>query len=151
MDGAHLDTPELITTCDLDAEGLVLSYCFEHGPLAGLEPKHFYADANRYVYTALRDLHSRAEPTDPVAVARELTVMQRLDSVGGRGYLLTLCNAQPATAYVEKHAEAVRELYRRRVLAEACERLRVQLRAGTTTAGEAWQEFKAICEGITES
>lgn len=135
---------------DLDAEGLVISHCFHSGPLAGLEPKHFYSDANRWTYQAICDLHSRTEPTDPIAVARELTVMQRLEQAGGRQYLALLCDTQPVSAHPEKHAEAIREFYRRRLLSDACLVLRARLRTGQIMAAQAWSEFKRTCEESNE-
>lgn len=140
---------DLPPPCDLDAEGTVLSHCFEHGPIPGLLPKHFYSDANRWVYQAITDLHARTVSTDPVSVAHELTVLDRLEQVGGRHYLAILCHCQPATAYPDRFAETIRELYRQRVLSDACLELRVALRVGTVTAGEAWARFKAICEELS--
>ena len=146
-------TPEETTSDfpphDLDAEGVVLSYALERGPIAGLHPKHFYSEANRRIYEAVQALAERSEPFDVVAVARELRASQRLRQVGGSPYLGMLVDRIPATANVESHAEAIREAYRCRMLSDAMLKLRVELRNGTTRAGEAWLRCKAICDEMT--
>lgn len=137
---------------DLDAEGILLSHALEHGAIDGLLPKHFYADANRCIYEAVRMLKVRGEPVDVVAVKRELQKDNRLAQVGGVTYLALLVETQPAASetHLQGHAEAVRECYRRRTLSHACERLRVELRAGAVSSREAWARFKAICEEMTD-
>jgi replicative DNA helicase len=136
---------------DLDAEGIVLAHALEHGPIDGLLPKHFYSDANRRIYEAVRMLQVRGEPIDVVAVKRELQKDNRLAQVGGVTYLAVLTDRQPwaSEAHVKAHAEAIRELYRRRVLSDAALKLRVELRAGEVESGAAWARFKEICDGIT--
>lgn len=141
----------LVPPNDLDAEGIALSHALEHGPIDGLLPKHFYSDANRRIYEAVRMLQVRGEPIDVVAVKRELQKDNRLAQVGGVTYLAVLTDRQPwaSEAHVKAHAEAIRELYRRRVLSDAALRLRVELRAGEVESGAAWARFKEICDGIT--
>ncbi len=136
----------LIPPSDLDAEGLVLSHCLEHGPIGGLLGMHFYADANRRVYEALSTISARGEPLDVVAVARELRLSDRLQQVGGTSYLCLLAGSVPATAYAESHAAAIRELYRRRLLGDAAVRLRAELFTGACDSQGAWVRFRAICE-----
>jgi replicative DNA helicase len=141
----------LVPPHDLDTEGTVLSHCLVHGCLLPpLQPKHFYSDANGYIYAAMQLLAQRGEPIDLLAVARELRAQNRLKQVGGSGYLATIHNTQPATAYPERDAAVVRELYRRRALADAALRLRVELMTTELGADDAWERFKAICREIGE-
>jgi replicative DNA helicase len=137
-----------VAPCDLDAEATVLSHCFEHGPIVGLAPKHFYADANRRVYEAMQSCALRGEPTDPIFVVRELRATKRLEQCGGATYVANLIH-QPYTVNAPQHAEAVKELYRRRVLAAAALELRVELCNGLA-AKEAWTRFRAICADADE-
>lgn len=134
---------------DLDAEGLILSWALEHGAVPGLRPEYFYSDANRRIYEVVLSLVERGEPIDCIAVARELRALNRYQQVGGSRYVGMLASCIPATAYVESHASAVRELYRRRMLSDALLRLRVELRAGETTSEHAWARCRAICEELT--
>ena len=136
---------------DLDAEALVLSHALEHGPVDGLLPKHFYADANARIYEAVRMLSVRGEPVDVIAVKRELQRDNRLAQVGGVEYLGMLTSHIPATAYAESHALAIRELYRRRVLSDAALRLRVELRTGACESGAGWTRFKELCEELSHA
>jgi replicative DNA helicase len=134
---------------DLDAEGLVLSWSLEHGAVPGLLPEHFYSHANQRVYEVILLIAERGEPLDVVAVARELRALGRYQQVGGSRYVGMLASCIPATANVESHAAAIRELYRRRVLSDALLKLRVELRQGVTTSSAAWARCKAICEEMT--
>ena len=134
---------------DMDAEGIVLSWSLEHGAVDGLLPVHFYADANRRVYEAILGVLEAGEPLDCVAVARWLRDRGRLLQVGGTPYIGLLAHSIPATANVLSHAAAVREMYRRRVLADAALRLRVEIRSGECPSGEVWERFKQICLDIT--
>ncbi len=137
---------EAILPADMDAEGVILSYALEVGPIGGLLPQHFYADAHRYIYEAVQTIAARGEPLDVVAAARELRANGRLEQVGGHPYLCQLITHTPAAANVLSHAAAVRELYRRRVLAGACEALRTELQHGAVTSQGAWTRFKELCD-----
>ena len=153
-EGAEVAEPAapdgLVAPNDLDAEGIVLAHALEHGPIDGLLPKHFYSMANQRIYEAVRMLVVRGEPVDVVAVKRALQADGRLAQVGGAGYLSMLVTTQPAAsgAHLAAHVEAIRELYRRRVLSDAALRLRVELRTGQTESRAALLRFKAIYDEL---
>ena len=133
------ELPGLAPPYDLDAEGAILSHCLEHGPFAGLASKHFYSHANQYVYEAICSV---AQPPDIIEVKRELRKSMPADGAHYLGVIV----AQPCTAYPERHAETVKELYRRRLLSDALLKVRVELRTGDVSAAEAWRRVKEVCE-----
>jgi replicative DNA helicase len=147
LDGSPADfDPADAPPHDLDAEGTLLSHCLKHGPIAGLLSQHFYSDANRYVYEALSAVQ---QPPDIIDIKRHMRESGRLRQIGGVGYLATLDACQPATAYPERHAETIREMYRRRVLSDALLRLRVEIRLGQTDSRSAWTRLRDICDTLT--
>lgn len=136
---ADADVLGLVPPHDLETEGTILSHCLEHGPFAGLAAKHFYSHANQYVYEAICSV---AQPPDIVEVKRELRKSMPVDGAHYLGILV----AQPVTAYPERHAETIKELYRRRLLSDALLKVRVELRTGDVSAAEAWRRVKEVCE-----
>jgi len=139
-----------VPPCDLDAEGVTLSHCFVAGVQPNLQPRHFYSKANGCIYSAMLSVVEDGNHPDILAVARKLRELGLLKVVGGSSYLATLLNCQPATAYPEQHVEAIREMYRRRVLGDVALEARVKLRAGELKAGEAWDYFRKRCQEINE-
>lgn len=72
-----------------------------------LERKHFYADANGYIFQAALDLREKGVPIDIVSVATYLRDREFLQRVGGTPYLARLSDAIPAIAHVEAHAKTI--------------------------------------------
>lgn len=72
-----------------------------------LEPKHFYADANRRIYEAVLELRDLGRPVDIVSVAGLLRDRERLQQVGGSPYLAQLSDATPAVAHIADHAKTI--------------------------------------------
>src|SRR5471030_400003 len=77
---------------------------------AHIEPNDFYKPAHGQIYDAMYLLHGRGEPVDPVTVAEELRHRGLLDALGGRGTLLRIQAATPASANAEHYAGIVSEL-----------------------------------------
>jgi replicative DNA helicase len=79
-------------------------------------PDDFYSDANRRIAEAIFDLHARGRPVDAVTLCNLLSERNRLQAVGGHGYVARLLDATPAVAHVEAHAAIVRSKARRRAV-----------------------------------
>lgn len=96
---------------DMDAEGAVLSAMLLDSSsldqIVFLEPRHFYADANRRVYEAALALRASGRPVDVVSVAGLLRDQQRLEQIGGSPYLAQLSDATPAIANIGDHAKTI--------------------------------------------
>lgn len=144
MDGSAPDLIDAnVPPHAMDAEAAVISALFlAPGTVVDLEPEHFYSDANRLVFLAIRD----SEPADIVTVVHLLRSRQQLGRVGGQSYVAQLADATPAVAHAPAHAAIVRECFRRRVLIAAFQRCTAELYAGSLSAGDAWRRMKAACD-----
>ncbi len=119
--------PGRVPPADLDAEAAVLSSALLSGEAFDtvqetLSTEHFYSEANRRVYEAIRELNAASRPVDIVSVAGWLRDRGRLDQVGGTPYLAQLVDATPAVAHVDEHARVIREKWRLRSLISTCQR-----------------------------
>lgn len=84
-----------------------------------LEPSSFYRSGNGIIFAAMMDLHRKGEPVDLLTVKAHLG--DRLDEVGGYGYLLDLQTSMPTTAHVETYARTVAEKAARRATIKAAD------------------------------
>lgn len=136
---------ERIPRHDLDAEAACLSaamisndHALELTEL--LAPTDFYADANRKIYDAIRDLVARGEPADNVAVAAELRAAKRFEAVGGASYLAQVTDATPSVAHLGKHASIVRSLARVRAATATFQQLTAEAYTAAMPDVDAWLE-----------
>jgi replicative DNA helicase len=72
-----------------------------------LAPEHFYVIKHQWVYEAMKALQERHEPIDLLTVSSELRAQNRLDEVGGEGYIAQLVNTVPTALNVEAYGRAV--------------------------------------------
>ena len=98
----------------LDAERAVLGgILLENGAMNTvieiLESDHFYSSANGIIFEAMRTLFARSEPIDQVTLRAALVGSNKLASVGGDDYLLSLSMTIPTVANIEAHAKIVKE------------------------------------------
>jgi len=109
------DPDERIPPHDLDAEGAVLGALLSDSSVSvELEPRHFYSDANRWIFNACRELDGTR---DLPGVASWLHDRHRLEQVGGSAYLVQLLDAPYVLAEdLPRHASRLRELWSRREL-----------------------------------
>lgn len=117
---------------DLESEGIVLAHILlnptDFEKVAFLQPEHFFADANRWIFAAIADLVETGDPLDAPAVATRLRDMGRLPQVGGTPYLYELVSNMPATAHPEASAQQVFDRWR----------LREAIALGQRTAAEGY-------------
>jgi replicative DNA helicase len=69
----------------------------------------FYGDAHRRIFDAILAVKTLGRPVDVQTVAAELRDRDRLQAVGGVGYLVKLVDATPSVANVAAHATIVRD------------------------------------------
>ena len=72
-----------------------------------LHPADFYKAAHGSIFEAMLALHGQREPIDLVTLAEDLDRRDRLDAVGGPGYLATLMNAVPTAVHAEHYGRIV--------------------------------------------
>jgi len=133
-----------VPASDLDAEAAVLSACLLNQEAYDrvsvlLQPRHFYADANRRVYMAIQDLATKGNPIDIVSVAGVLRDHDKLQAVGGSPYLAMLSDATPAVANVLTHAKTIVDKWGVRQVTQTCQTIAVE---GYGDIGEpgAWKQ-----------
>lgn len=110
--------------CDIPAEqavlGALLLSSLELGEVtAAMDVADFYRPAHAAIYEAIIALHSKGDPTEPVAVSIELERRGELVRVGGAPYLHTLTATVPTAANAAYYAEKVAEMAVVRRLVEA--------------------------------
>jgi replicative DNA helicase len=84
-----------------------------------LKPGDFYRPVHGDIYTAVTDLYTRGEPTDPVAVAHRLLTTGDLQRAGGVPYLHDCIEAVPVAVTAAWYARQVADTAGRRRLIEA--------------------------------
>ena len=73
-----------------------------------LEPGDFYSEKNRWCYESCLALFQRGEAINQVTVAHELSLHDRLEAIGGAGYLSHLVLVVPTSVHAEHYARLVR-------------------------------------------
>lgn len=90
--------------------------------LPELEVEDFYNHRHKVVFQAMRNLEERSRPIDPVTVENEIARMDKLEAVGGVGFLGELTLRVPTPDNVIHYAEIVRDKHQaRRVMVAAGE------------------------------
>ena len=109
---------------DADAEEAVIGSLLIDGevinriaPLVRVDD--FYRERNRWCYEACQSLYHRGEAIDQISVARELSLKERLDEVGGPGYLSHVIAAVPTSVHAEHFARIVNRTATMRRLIQA--------------------------------
>ena len=77
---------------------------------ARVDASDFYRPAHGHIFDAIWSLYEQGEPVDPVTVAEELRRSGLLEALGGKGALLSIQAATPASANAGHYAKIVSEL-----------------------------------------
>ena len=74
-----------------------------------IQPWHFYKDAHAWIYEAILELYQKSQPVDLVTVSNELKKSDKLESIGGRSYLVELTEVVPTSSNAEYYSDIVIE------------------------------------------
>ena len=74
-----------------------------------LADKDFYRDAHKTIFSAMVTLFERREPHDLITVTGLLNDQNKLDEIGGAGYLASLTDVIPFTGTLVHHAQIIRK------------------------------------------
>ena len=85
---------------------------------SGIRPETFYDPRNRAVYQTMLDMNRTARPLDAVTIIEELRRTNKLESIGGVGYVQSLIDQVPTTAHAEHYIGIVRGKFLRRLMIE---------------------------------
>lgn len=72
-----------------------------------LKPEHFYKDAHKKIFAAMKALAERAQAVDLITLTEELKTQNQLVSVGGELYLTDLLGKVSTAAHAEHYANIV--------------------------------------------
>jgi replicative DNA helicase len=136
---APISTMGRVPPHDLDAEAAVLSAVMLDTSaldrvLEFLRPEHFYSEAHRRIFEACVELHAVGKPVDLVQVGTWLKDRDRIQQVGGMGYVTEVIGAGMVPAHVGDYGRTIREKARVRQLIATCQRVAAE---GYTDYGEA--------------
>jgi len=81
-----------------------------------LKPEVFYKEAHQIIFSIIRTLFQRNEPTDILTVTAELRKQGSLEMVGGAYYITELTNRVASTANIEFHARIISQKFIQREL-----------------------------------
>jgi replicative DNA helicase len=134
--GAPLAVPRQ----DLDAEGALVAALFDGRALEVLEllrPEEYYADANRRIHEAARDVVTAGGTVDIVSVSARLRADGRYEQIGGSAYLATVID-QPFTLDLEAAARTVKDWARVRRASVLWQTLAAEAKASELPDVPAW-------------
>ncbi len=86
-------------------------------------PGDFYSVAHREIYYTILSIIQAQKRVDLLTVQDELTKNEKIDSIGGIGYLMSLQEDIPAMGMIEQHAGIIREKAILRELIESATRI----------------------------
>lgn len=116
----------------------------------GVVPETFFDPRNRMIYQTMLDMNRASKPLDPLTLMEELRAKERLETVGGVGYVESLIEQVESTANAEYYLSIVRAKHLRRLLIERATRVieksfdEQEYPDPQTVLGEAEKDFLSI-------
>lgn len=74
-----------------------------------LTENDFYKPTHRTIYTALKNLNRKGQPTDLVTISNLLMTEGQLDAIGGPTYLAEIMDQTPSTVNIRSYAQIVKD------------------------------------------
>ena len=98
----------------LDAEKAVLGAILLndkqlHTIVDFLMPDDFYSHSNKIIYSTILSIYKKINRVDLITLQDELEKQEKLESIGGLNYLLSLQEEIPALGMLEQHARLIKE------------------------------------------
>ncbi|MBI5731787.1 MAG: replicative DNA helicase [Candidatus Magasanikbacteria bacterium] len=85
-------------------------------------PDDFYKDGHRLIFETILDLYNKREPIDILSLGNRLEETNKLETAGGRSYLMELANNVPSASHAAHYAEIIhKKATLRRLIAAAGE------------------------------
>ncbi len=83
---------------------------------SGVTTETFYEPKNRIVYQTMLDMNRTAKPLDALTLIEELRRGEKIETVGGVGYIQSLIDQVPTTAHAEHYIGIIRGKHLRRLM-----------------------------------
>ena len=146
---------------DLEAERALLGIALIKGTIpqdeavSTLQPGHFFRDAHRIIFRAMRALQADDQEVDLITLKHRLDDRD-LDRIGGAAYVAGLTDGLPRSMNPSTYATMIREHADARSMLAALERARTRLyrdscAAGNGLASELADELDAIRGGTAQA
>lgn len=119
-----MDTFEKLPPHSIEAEEAVLgSLLIDPDAIfevaAFLKAEAFYREQNKWVYEAILNLYEKREPIDLITLAERLAKDDKLNEIGGEGYLIGLINTVPTAINAPSYGRLVEAAALRRKMIKA--------------------------------
>ncbi|MGL5922143.1 AAA family ATPase [Chroococcidiopsis sp.] len=129
------------TEAEIALIGALLFDTAAFAQIGDLEPEHFYHNNHQLIFTAIKDLAARSQPTDLVFVTNYLREKTWLKTVGGKTALAKICQQCVTSINVAAYAVEIKAHWERREL----------IRQGEELIQSARDEFRAVAEPVKKS
>ncbi len=86
-----------------------------------LDEADFYFTEHQLVFSVLKSAYKQDKPADVHLVCEELKRMEKLDAIGGAGYVTTLAQYAGTSAYIEEYVDIVKSKAMLRRMIEAAQ------------------------------
>lgn len=73
-----------------------------------LDDSDFYYSEHKLIFQVLKEAYKKDKPADVHLVCEELKRLEKLDAVGGAGYIATLAQYAGTSAFIEEYAEIIK-------------------------------------------
>lgn len=85
-------------------------------------PEDFYLEAHRTIFNVMLDLFNRHQPIDVLTMSNRLEEFERLETIGGRSYLVELGNSVSTSSHIINYGTIIKKKSTlRRLLSAAAE------------------------------
>jgi len=88
-----------------------------------IRAEDFYKDTHKEIFSAMLELFEKMEPIDILSISARLKGREKLEHIGGSGYLSSLINTVPTATHVLNYAKIVKEKKILRDLIEASQEI----------------------------
>lgn len=106
-----------------------------------LRKESFYLDKNQVIFEVMSDLFGKSQPIDLLTVHESLKKTNKLESIGGIGYLMDLTNKVGSAANIEFHARIIAQKFIQREL----------IRVSTQIIHDSFEDTKDVLELLDEA
>ena len=74
----------------------------------GLDESDFYFTEHKIIFQTLKKSHKNGKPADVHLICEDLKTQDKLKSIGGVGYIVTLAQYAGTSAYIEEYIDIVK-------------------------------------------